>query len=179
MPYAINLTLDPRTSLEIERLYARLSVLGVAEHDLVMQYGPCVTLLVASDRVHQDDVSEAMERHVPAITSMSVTFLEPCVIAGLPPTLSLRVSAEPGLLAAHHAIFMSLPEHEVHLHHRPAHWQPHLKLANLRDDRAGAAGLVSALAAGWKPFAGVLDGLEVVQYSPVQAIWQAPLKDAP
>lgn len=34
-----------------------------------------------------------------------------------------------------HAIYIRLPEEEVHLHYRPAYWQPYLKLSNFRDDR--------------------------------------------
>ena len=176
MPFAFNLTLDPITSLEIERVYARLATLAIPHHDLVTQYGPCVTILVAGDRVHSNTLAEALNRHLPTLSSLSVTFTEPCIILGTPPTLSLRVSPTDQLLALHNAIYTELPAGEVYLHYRPAHWQPHLKLSNVHGQREAAAGLVAAMASGWRTLSGVLDGLEVIQYPPVQAIWQAPLK---
>ena len=176
MPCAFNLTLDPATSLEIERLYAVLARLGVPEQDLVTQYGPCVTLLVVSDRVHPDLFLKLLELKLPAMAALGVRFTGPCATPGMPPTLGLRVSPSDALLALHDAIYSELPAEEVHLHYRPAYWQPHLKLSNLHGDRAAAAALVAALASDWHDVEGTLDHLEVMQYPPVQAIWQAPLK---
>ena len=178
MPFAFNLTLDPITSLEIERVYAQLTTLKIPNHDLVTQYGPCVTVLIVSDRIQSDVVVEALERRLPTLGSLSVTFTEPCIILGTPRTLSLRVSPTDSLLALHNAIYTELPAEEVHLHYRPAHWQPHLKLSNVHGSRDAAAELVATMASGWRTLSGVLDGLEVIQYPPVQAIWQAPLKSA-
>ncbi len=176
MPYAFNLTLDPANSLQIERVYADLAALGIEDRDLVTQYGPCVTMLVVADDIHPDDIREALARQLPAAGALSVTFTEPCVILGRPPTLSLRVSPTSDLLALHNAIFNKLPEQAVHLQYRPAYWQPHLKLANIRRDQAAAAALLATMKAGWRQLDGVLDRLEVMQYPPVQSIWQAPLK---
>ncbi len=178
MPFALNLTLDPRALLEIERVYTTLAALEVPERDLVTQYGPCVTILVIGDRVRTSLVTDVLGWKLPAMAAVPVTFTEPCTIFGTPPTLSLRVSPAGGLLALHDAIYSELPEEEVHLHYRPAYWQPHLKLANLHGDRTVAERLVAGIAARWRPLSGVLDRLEVIQYPPVQSIWQAPLKGA-
>ncbi len=175
MPFAFNLTLDPTCELQIERLYARLSRLDVPEHDLVTQYGPCVTLLAVSDRVQPKTISTLLEWKLPSLSALPVGFMTPCVIHGTPSTLSLRVAASDALLALHNAIFSELPEEEVHIHYRPAYWQPHLKLSNVRDEPAGTR-LATALAADWTQCAGTLDRLEVMQYSPVQSIWQATLR---
>ena len=176
LPYAFNLTLDPQASLAIERVYASLAALAVPDEDLVTQYGPCVTILVVGDRVRAGIIADVLKWKLPAMGALPVTFTEPCAIHGNPPTLSLRASPTAPLLALHHAIYAELPEEEVHLHYRPAHWQPHLKLSNIRAGRAAADALVAALASGWQPLGGVLDRLEVVQYPPVQSIWQAPLQ---
>ncbi len=176
MPYAFNLTLDPVTSLQIERIYADLAELDIPDRDLITQYGPCVTILVVADDIHADDVREALARQLPTTGALTVAFTEPCIIPGRPPTLSLRVHPTDELLALHNAIFNKLPEQAVQLQYRPAYWQPHLKLSNLRHSQAAAAELVATMAAGWRQLDGMLDCLEVVQYPPVQAIWQAPLK---
>ena len=178
MPYAFNLTLDPKASLEIERVYAGLAGLGISERDLVTQYGPCVTILVVTNRVRANLVTDVLGWKLPTMSAMPVSFTGPCIILGTPPTLSLRVDPTDQLLALHDAIFTELPEEEVHLHYRPAYWQPHLKLSNVHGDQAAAAGLVAALATRWQPLNGVFDRLEVIQYPPVQSIWQAPLKSA-
>lgn len=176
MPYAFNLTLDVESSLQIERVYADLAALGIPDHDLVTQYGPCVTILVIADEIHPDDVRKVLARQLPTVGALPVVFTEPCSIPGRPPTLSLRVSPTDDLLALHNALYNKLPEQAVHLQYRPAYWQPHLKLANIRQDQAAIAELVGMIAAGWRPLHGVLDRLEVMQYPPVQSIWQAPLK---
>ena len=175
MPYAFNLTLDPATSLHIERVYADLAAFDIPDRDLITQYGPCVTILVVADDIHPDDVREALARQLPATGALGVSFTEPCIIPGRPPNLSLRVRPTDDLLALHNAIFNKLPEQAVHLQYRPAYWQPHLKLANLRHSQA-AAEIVATMAAGWQQLDGTLDRLEVMQYPPVQSIWQAPLK---
>ncbi len=178
MPYALNLTLDEACRLEIERLYARLSHLDVPEHDLVTQYGPCVTLLVLADRVAPKTISTLLEWRLPALSALGVTFASPCVVHGTPPTLSLRVAVSDALLELHNAIYTELPEEEVHIHYRPAYWQPHLKLSNVRDEHAGRR-LATALAPDWTPLGGILDGLELMQYPPVESIWQATLQTRP
>ena len=175
MPYALNLTLDDACQLEVERLYARLSRLDVPERDLVTQYGPCITLLVVTDRVPSRTISALLEWRLSTLLAVPVTFATTCVTHGVPPTLGLRVAASGTLLDLHNAIYNELPEEEVNIHYRPAYWQPHLKLSNVRDEQAGAC-LAAALTPHWKPFAGTIDGLEVVQYPPVQSIWQATLR---
>ncbi len=176
MPFAFNLIPDPSTSLAIERVYAGLATLDIPEQDLVTQYGPCVTILVVEDRVRPDVLIEVLKWKLPGMGALPVAFTEPCIIAGAPPTLSLRVRPTDALLALHHAVFMELPEEEVGLHYRPAYWQPHLKLSNFRGDRAAATALVAQVAARWRKLHGVLTHLELMQYPPVQAIWQAPLR---
>ncbi len=176
MPYAINLTLDPAASMQIERVYASLAALDIRDADLVTQYGPCVTILVVADTVHPDDLDETLKRAVSKASALPVEFTMPCMIEGTPPTLSLRVSPTAGLLALHHAIYRTLPVQAMHLHYQPAHWQPHLKLANVRADRMAAAKLVAAVAASWPQTGGVLDTIEVMQYPPVQSILRAPLR---
>ncbi len=176
MPYAFNLTLDPTTSLQIERVYADLTALDIPDRDLITQYGPCVTILVVTDDIHPDDLREALARQLPTTGALTVSFTGPCIISGRPPHLSLRVHPTDDLLALHNAIFNKLPEQAVHLQYRPAYWQPHLKLANLRQSQAAAAEIVATMAAEWRQLDGMLDCLEVLQYPPVQAIWQAPLK---
>jgi hypothetical protein len=59
---------------------------------------------------------------------------------------------------------------------RLAYWQPHLKLSNFRGDRNAATSLLAQVASRWRRLNGVLTHLELMQYPPVQAIWQAPLK---
>ena len=177
LPFALNLILDPKTSLEIERVSSSLAMLKIPEQDLITQYGPCVTILVVSDRVRAAIVVDLLKWKLPRIGSVSATFAEPCIIAGTPPSLSLRVRPTSELLALHNAIYMELPEEEVHLHYRPAYWQPHLKLANVHGERARGADLVAKVAANWHEMTGELNALEVMQYPPVQAIWQAPLKN--
>jgi len=176
VPYAFNLTPDPETANEIERIYARLAVLRVPDHDLVTQYGPCVTLLVVTNQVSAEVITKVLAWKLPALSTSPVTFTEPWVMPGAPPTLSLRASPTDELLALHDAIYTELPEAEVHLHYRPAYWQPHLTLANVPGGPVAAAGLVAALASGWQPLSGWLDRLEVMRYPPVQPIWQAPLR---
>ena len=178
MPFAFNLTFDPKTSLEIERVYAGLSALGIPRHDLVTQYGPCVTILVAGDRVRPAFVVGVLKLRLAEMGSVSATLTEPCIIDGTPPALSLRVKPTEGLLALHNLVFGELPEEEVHLHYRPAYWQPHVKLANVHGGRAANARLAARMAARWHMLAGELNALEVLQYPPVQAIWHAPLKNA-
>ena len=176
LPYAINLMLDPVASMQVERTYVSLAALSIRDEDLVTQYGACVTLLIVADTVHPDDLDETLKRAVAKSMALPVELTTPCMIAGTPPVLSLRVAPASALLDLHHAIYRTLPVQAVHLHHRPAYWQPHLKLANVRADQAAAAKLVAALSASWSPMSGVLDNLEVVQYPPVQSIFQAPLR---
>lgn len=178
MPFAFNLTANPETSLEIERLYARLATFNIPERDLITQYGPCVTILVVSDRVRPALVVDVLTWKLPQMGSLSIAFTEPCVIDGTPPALSLRIRPTEKLLALHDMIYSELPEAEVHLHYRPAYWQPHLKLANVHSGRAAGARLAGGLASGWRELTEELDTLEVLQYPPVQAIWHAPLKTA-
>lgn len=175
MPFTFNLIPDPDTALEIERAYASLAALDIPDRDLVTQYGPCVTFLVVADRVRPDVLVEILKWKLPDMAALPVLFEEPCMIPGTPPALSLRVNPTEGLLALHHTVFMELPEEEVAIHYRPAHWQPHLKLSNFRGDRAAAAALVARLAVRWRKLSGTLTHLELVQYLPVQAIFQAPL----
>ena len=176
MPIAFNLTPDPHTSLEIERAYAGLASLHIPDQDLVTQYGPCVTVLVVADRVRAEMLVEVLKWKLPEMGALPVTFAAPCIIPGTPPTLSLRVPPTDALLALHHAVFMELPEEEVDLHYRPAYWQPHLKLSNFRGDRNAATSLLAQVGSRWRRLNGVLTHLELMQYPPVQAIWQAPLQ---
>ena len=122
MPYALNLTLDSKSTLEVDWLYHRLVQQGVSEHDIISQYGPCVTLLVMSDNAHADDIAEVAARHLRKFVAFPITFSEPCVTVGVPSTLGLRVTPDDGLLSLHNAIYNSFPEQQVHLHYRPAHW---------------------------------------------------------
>ena len=178
MPFAFNLTFDPKTSLEIERLYAGLAALDIPKHDLITQYGPCVTILVVNDRVRPAFVVEVLKLRLPEMGSVSAALTEPCIIDGTPPALSLRVRPTDELLALHNLVFNEMPEEEVHLHYRPAYWQPHVKLANVHGGRAADARLAARMATRWHRLAGELNALEVLQYPPVQAIWHAPLKNA-
>ena len=178
MPYALNLTPDANTSLEIERVLAGLPALGIAEEQLVTQYGPCVTVLVVEDSVHPDDLMEMLRRHVLRSVSIPLRLVEPCVISGNPPTLSLRVDPVQPLLTLHNAIFRSVPEQAVHLHYRPSYWQPHLKLANVSADPAVSRALVNRLTAAWATLEGWLVAFEAVHYSPVEAIWHGRLLPA-
>ena len=176
MPFAFNLIFDPETSSRIERLYAGLAALDISKHDLITHYGPCVTILVVSDRVRPSFVKNVLKLRLPEMGSVPGTLTEPCIIDGTPPALSLRVRPTNELLALHNMVFNELPEEEVHLHYRPAYWQPHVKLANVHGGRAAGARLATRMAAQWHILAGELNALEVLQYPPVQAIWQAPLK---
>jgi hypothetical protein len=176
LPYAFNLLPDPQTSLAIEALYERAGALGVQAHDLVTQYGPCVTILVAGEKLHRDVIVRILEWKLPSLAAFGVSFGEPCMILGSPPTLSLRVTPSDALLALHDIFYTELPEEDVHLHYRPAYWQPHLKLANVHGGEAAGQRLVTAMAAGWQGLAGTMQQLEVVRYPPVQSIWQAPLR---
>ena len=176
MPFAFNLTFDPDTSLEIERLYASLATLGIPKHELITQYGPCVTLLVVSDRVRPAFAVDVLKLRLPEMGSVSAALTEPCIIDGTPPALSLRVKPTDPLLALHNLVFNEMPEEEVHLHYRPAYWQPHVKLANAHGGRAASARLAARMASRWTTLTGKLDTLEVLHYPPVQAIWQAPLR---
>ncbi len=177
MPVAINLTLDPDTALAVEGAYARLTGMGVADRDLVTQYGPCVTLLVVADTVHPDDIAEGLHRRLPALGALAVTLGAPFIAHGsTPPTLALAVEAGDALLGMHAALFTTLPEAAVHPYYRPADWRPHVKLANVRGDRGAAARLVAALESVWQPVRGRLEQLEALRYPPVEALWQAPLK---
>lgn len=178
MPFAFNLTFDPKTSLEIERLYASLAALDIPKRDLITQYGPCVTIFVVSDRVRPAFVRDVLTLRLPEMGVVPATLTDPCIIDGTPPALSLRVRPTDHLLALHSLIFSELPEEEVHLHYRPAYWQPHLKLANVHAGRAAGASLVARMTSRWQALAGTLNALEVLHYPPVQAIWHAPLKDA-
>ena len=175
MPYAFNLMLDAASALEIERAYAAMAAFGIPEHDLITQYGPCATILVVSDRVAAKTVAGILDWTLPRLAAQPVTIGGPCMIAGTPPALSLRVSPTATLLELHNRIYRELPEEEVHLLYRPAHWQPHVKLANFAGDRAAAATLMARVAAERQSTPGWLDRLEVIQYPPAQAIWQAPL----
>ena len=176
LPYAINLMLDPEATLQVERVYASLASLNIRDDDLVTQYGSCMTILVVSDSIHMDDLDEIVKRAIPA--ALPITLTEPCLIHGLPPTLCLRIAPTNGLLAIHHAIYRALPEQAVHLHYRPAYWQPQLKLANVRAEHVAAAALVAAVAERWTPTAGRLEALEIVHYPPVQAMLQVRLRRA-
>jgi hypothetical protein len=178
LPFAFNLTLDPNTSLEIERVYASLAALDIPERDLITQYGPCVTILVVGDHVRAALIVDVLKWKLPEMGALPVTFTEPCIIAGTPPALCLRVGPTDALLALHDMIFTELPAEEVHLHYRPAYWQPHLKLANVHGSRAADAALAARLAAKWHGLTGELNRLELLQYPPVQAIWHAPFKNA-
>ena len=179
MPFAFNLTFDPETSLEVERLYAGLATLGIPKHDLITQYGPCVTILVVSDRVRPAFAVDVLQLRLPEMGSVSATLTEPCIIDGTPPALSLRVKPSDALLALHNLVFSELPEEEVHLHYRPAYWQPHVKLANVHGGRVADMRLAARMASQWTTLTGKLNTLEVLQYPPVQAIWHAPLRQAP
>lgn len=179
MPYAFNLELDDDAALQIERVYASLARLGVDDKDVVSQYGPCVTFLIVDSSVHQDDVIETLVRLVPRGDAIATVIGAPCVIAGSPPTLGLRVEPSAGLLALHHAVFSALPTQSVHLHYRPAYWQPHVKLANVRADGNGDAELLHAVGAEWPPLTARLQSVQVMRYPPVELLWQAPLRNRP
>lgn len=178
MPFALNLTPDPEASLGVERVLAGLPALGVGEEQLVTHYGPCVTLLVVEDSVHPDDLLEMLRRHVLRTAPIPLTLVEPCVIPGNPPTLSLRAAPAQALLTLHNAMFRSVPEQAVHLHYRPAYWQPHLKLANVSADPAVSRTFVERMAANWVPLQGWLVAFEAVHYPPVEAIWHGRLLPA-
>ncbi len=122
MPFAFNLTFDPKTSLEIERLHAGLAALDIPKHDFITQYGPCVTILVVGDRVRPAFVMDVLKLRLPKLGPVSAALTEPCIVDG--------------------------------------------------------ARLAARMAARWHRLDGELNALEVLQYPPVQAIWQAPLKDA-
>ena len=173
MPYALNLILDPDTSLKVERASAGLGGIGIPEKDLVTHYGHCVTILVVGDSVLPDDILETVRRHVPRTEAFAASLTEPCVIHGTPPTLCLRVSPADALLTLHNAIYRSVPEQAVHLHYRPAHWQPHVKLANVSADMAVANKFAAAVAATWRSTDATLVALEIIHYPPVEVIWQA------
>ena len=179
MPFAFNLTFDPKTSLEIERIYADLAALDIPQRDLITQYGPCVTILVMGDRVRPAFVVDVLNLRLSEMASVSAALTEPCITDGTPPALSLRVRPTNALLALHNLVFNELPEEEVHLHYRPAYWQPHVKLANMHGGRIADTRLAARMAAQWHMLAGELNALEVLQYPPVQAIWRAPLRIAP
>ena len=166
MPYALNLTLDTSAALAIERVSASLAALGVREQDLVTQYGPCVTILIVGDTVHPDDILETVRRHVPRTEAFVASLNEPCVIHGTPPTLGLRVSPTDALLALHNAIYRSIPEPAVYLHYRPAHWQPHLKLANVSADMTVANSIATALAETWRAVDATWIAMEIMRYPP-------------
>ena len=178
MPFAVNLTLDSTTSLEVERVYASLGALNIRDQDLITQYGPCVTILVVGDHVRAAHIVDVLKWKLPEMGTLPVTLAEPCIIDGTPPTLCLRVRPTDLLLRLHDMIFTELPAEEVHLHYRPAYWQPHLKLANVHGDRASGNALAARLAAMWRGLTGELIRLELLQYPPVQAIWHAPFKNA-
>ena len=112
---------------------------------------------------------------LPKLRAQPASVGQPCMIPGNPPALSLRVAPTEELLGLHNLIYRELAEEEIHLLYRPAHWQPHVKLANVTGDRA-AAPLMARLAAEWHGLAGTLDRLEVVHYPPTQVIWQARLQ---
>jgi hypothetical protein len=178
LSYALNLTLDAAASLQIERVYGSLGALGIAEHDLVTQYGPCVTILVIADSVHWDDVLETLRRFVPKADAIAVAVTEPCIILGTPPTLGLRVSPADGLLALHNALYRCVPEQAVHLHYRPAYWQPHIKLANVSGDQSVSSAVSAAMARSWQQMQASLTALEVIRFPPVEAIWHGRLRRA-
>ena len=177
LPYALNLTLDPTSSLEVERLYRRLVQQGVSERDIISQYGPCVTLLVMSDSAHADDIAEAAAHYLRKCVVFPITFTGACVV-GLPLILGMRIAPDDRLLSLHNAIYNSFPEQQVHLHYRPAHWQPHLKLSNLRSVQAEAVKLVDALNEERQTQHATSEALELIHYVPVQSIWQAPFRRA-
>ena len=179
MPYAINLKLDDKSSTDIEQVYSQLAALQVSEQDIVTQYGPCVTLLIVTEMVSPETLARTLELRLPELNALAVNFSEPCIIQGSPPTLSLRVALTDSLLSFHSAIFSEFTEDDVHLHYRPAYWQPHLKLCNVRGGRLRADHLLTGVAATWLERGATLDTLEVVRYSPVQAVWQARLKQTP
>lgn len=179
MPYAFNLVLDPEAASGIERIYATLVRLGVADHDIVTHYGPCVTILVIDDSLHCDDMKELLARQVRRTGEVIVKLTEPCIITGTPQTLCLRVSPTAGLLALHYFLFSNLSVQAVHLHYRPAYWQPHIKLANIRPDRAYQKKLSLALASHWIPMPATLRAIEVIHYPPTETVWQAPLQRGP
>ena len=162
--------------MKIEGLYAYLAAHGVPDHDIVAHYGPCVTLLVISDDVTSSILIDALERQLSTTTSLAVVIGKPCSIPGLPPTLALRIDPAQQLLFLHHAIYLALPEQEVHLHYRPAYWQPHVKLANLRGDNVAVTTLIASVSAQRRPSNGMLGWIEVIRYPPAHTIWQAPLK---
>lgn len=176
MAFAINLTVDDALSALIERGYARLAALQVPDHDLVTQYGPCITVLVLDDTLLTETVARTLELRLPQLAAFPVAVTEPGIIPGTPPTLGLRVDPTPPLLALHAALYSEFPEDRVHLHYRPAYWQPHLKLANVRQDHAAAARLLDAAGALPPAQPGHATGLELVRYPPVQSVWQARLK---
>ncbi len=175
MAIALNLVPDPETTLEIERMYPPLTALGVPERDLVTQFGPCVTVLVIGGRVKPGFVVDILKWKLPELARVPLTLTEPCIMPGTPPTLCVRVQPAQALLNVHHAIFEELPEEEVHLHYRPAHWQPHLKLANIHGDRPGGSALLAQSASSWRPLTGTLTHLEAIEFSPLRTLWQAPL----
>ena len=176
MPYALNLRLDDGSSTGIEQMYSQLAGLQVSQHDMVTQYAPCVTILVVADVLSPETLARTLELRLPELDALAVTFSRPCITQGSPPTLGLRVAPTESLLSLHYAIYSEFSEDEIHLHYRPAYWQPHLKLCNVRGGRLGADRLLAALAANWIVRSATLDSLEVVRYSPVQAVWQARLK---
>jgi len=172
---ALNLMPDPEITLEIERLYAGLAALRVPEGDLVTQFGPCVTVLMIGNRVKPDLVVDILKWKLPELMQVPLNLTEPCIMPGTPPTLCLRVKPIQALLTVHHTLFQEMPEEEVHLHYRPAYWQPHLKLANIQGEQPGGAALLAHLTSGWRSLVGTLTHLEAIEYPPAQVLWQATL----
>lgn len=175
MPFAINLCLDEPSSLAVDGALAQLASLGVADRDMIIQYGACVTLLVVDDTIRADRLSDLLRRAVVGIGEVEVELGGPRLYPSMPPSIGLSVSAADSLLAAHDRLFRELPVDSVDMRNAPAHWQPHVRLANARGRDSDRRRLLNSLGETWKKRTARLDHLELIRYMPVQPVWRAPL----
>lgn len=175
MPFAINLTLDQESALAVDGALARLATLGVADRDMITQYGACVTLLVVDDTMRADRLADLLRTKVGSIAAIEIELADAELYPSTPPSLGLRVTEAKRLLEAHQTIFRLFPEDSVDARSAPAHWRPHVRLARARGRDQDRRRLLDATSERWRPRRARLDRLELMRYMPVQSVWWAPL----
>ena len=164
MPYAVTLRLDEAAAAEVRRLWALVAAGDAAE------YAPHVTLAVYPDDGDVGLLRDAVAVLAARWRALEVTFAGIGVFAGAVVWLAPVVTGE--LLRRHAELVGALPV--AHPHYRVGAWVPHVTLAQELTE-AGVAAAMSALLAEWRPFAGSLDRVEIVRFTPVEVLASWPL----
>jgi len=172
MPLAVALRLDTVTSQKIEAIWRVLAEEGIDHDREALAYPPHVTL-----GIYPDDVPlAALQATLQAVTAtwhrlpLSLAgfglFVEPAPVVWIAPVVTTA------LLALHGELQTALGHLSGNPHYRPDAWVPHVTLSgSLRNPEAA----IRTILPHWTPCTGVLEGVDLVRFRPVEIVWQRQL----